>query len=246
MGRVRMPLGVLNHFTAARGPDIVRADRLPADLHGRSAGRRAGRPADPAREGRQDRRADAASQCLSGIRVHPELAICSSARSTCAPAPDGTVYIADMYHGIIQDSQWTLPGSYLRRKIEQYQLDKVIDLGRIWRLRYDGVPAVPATRRPSPVRRDAGQSRRFRASSRTSRRRACTAETPAQLVAHLAHPNGWWRDTAQRLLILKQDKSVVPALQQMARIVGRSGRAHSTRCGRSRASARSTPRSCAT
>ena len=39
------------------------------------------------------------------------------------------------------------------------------------------------------------------------------SETPAQLVAHLTHPNGWWRDTAQRLLVLKQDKSVVPALQ---------------------------------
>ena len=42
-------------------------------------------------------------------------------------------------------------------------------------------------------------------------------ETPAQLVTHLTHPNGWWRDTAQRLLILKQDKSVVPALEQLAR-----------------------------
>jgi mono/diheme cytochrome c family protein len=37
-------------------------------------------------------------------------------------------------------------------------------------------------------------------------------ETPAQLVAHLDHPNGWWRDTAQQLLVLKQDKSVVPLL----------------------------------
>ena len=42
-------------------------------------------------------------------------------------------------------------------------------------------------------------------------------ETPAQLVAHLSHPNGWWRDTAQQLLVLKQDKSVVPALQSMVR-----------------------------
>jgi mono/diheme cytochrome c family protein len=38
-------------------------------------------------------------------------------------------------------------------------------------------------------------------------------ETPAQLVTHLGHPNGWWRDTAQQLLVLKQDKSVVPTLQ---------------------------------
>ena len=37
--------------------------------------------------------------------------------------------------------------------------------------------------------------------------------------------SGWWRDTAQRLLIIKQDKSVVPALQQLAKgapsVVGR-------------------------
>ena len=35
-------------------------------------------------------------------------------------------------------------------------------------------------------------------------------ETAAQLVRHLSHPNGWWRDTAQQLLVLKQNKSVVP------------------------------------
>ena len=51
-------------------------------------------------------------------------------------------------------------------------------------------------------------------------------ETPAQLVAHLSHPNGWWRDTAQQLLVLKQDKSVVPALQKLARRARRSARAH--------------------
>jgi mono/diheme cytochrome c family protein len=42
-------------------------------------------------------------------------------------------------------------------------------------------------------------------------------ETAAQLVRHLEDANGWWRDTAQQLLVLKQDKSVAPALQQMAR-----------------------------
>src|SRR5207344_984400 len=59
--------------------------------------------------------------------------------------PDGTQYISDMYHGIIQELQWSGPGSYLRAKIEQYQLDKVASHGRIWRLRFDGRPAVPTT-----------------------------------------------------------------------------------------------------
>jgi cytochrome c553 len=41
-------------------------------------------------------------------------------------------------------------------------------------------------------------------------------ETPHQLLAHLAHPNGWWRDTAQKLLVLRGDKSVVPELTKVA------------------------------
>src|SRR5262249_6867121 len=83
-------------------------------------------------------------------------------------------------------------GSYLRKKIEQYQLDQIHGYGRIWRLVYDGIE--PNHKQPHMF-----------------------DETPAQLVAHLDNPNGWWRDTAQRLLVLRQDRSVVPALQTMAR-----------------------------
>ena len=54
-------------------------------------------------------------------------------------APDGTLYIVDMYHGIVQERQWSGPGTYIRARIEQYDLDKVIHYGRIWRLVYDGV-----------------------------------------------------------------------------------------------------------
>ena len=126
-------------------------------------------------------------------------------------APDGTLYIADMYHGIIQERQWTGPGTYLRAKIEQYQLDKVAQrTAASGGCATTAAPAVPATAtnpgQPAipAIAPDFTPPRMY-------------SETPAQLVAHLAHPNGWWRDTAQRLLVLKQDKSVVPALQQMAR-----------------------------
>jgi mono/diheme cytochrome c family protein len=103
-----------------------------------------------------------------------------------------------MYHGIIQEAQWSGPGTYLRARIQQYDLDKVVHKGRVWRLVYDGVKFD---------RSDA------LAPDRTMPR--MNDETPAQLVTHLGHPNGWWRDTAQQLLVLKQDKSVVPALQNM-------------------------------
>ena len=67
--------------------------------------------------------------------------------------------------------------------------------GRIWRLVYDGVKRD----RSDALARDPTVPR-------------MNDETPAQLVTHLGHRNGWWRDTAQQLLVLKQDKSVVPAL----------------------------------
>ena len=36
------------------------------------------------------------------------------------------------------------------------------------------------------------------------------------LVAHLSHQNGWWRDTAQRLLVERGDTSAVPQLKRLA------------------------------
>jgi len=97
-----------------------------------------------------------------------------------------------MYRGIIQEAQWSGPGTYLRRRIEQYQLDKVVRHGRIWRLTYEGM-------------------------ERRSEKPRMLGETPAQLVRHLSHPNGWWRDTAQQLLVLSGDRAVVPALVDLAR-----------------------------
>ena len=122
-------------------------------------------------------------------------------------APDGTLYIADMYRGIIEGAPWAKEGTYLRKKIDQYQLHKILGRGRIWRLTYDG------------MERDKTVPRML-------------TETPAQLVAHLTHPNGWWRDTAQQLLVLKQDKSVVPALQQIVRGYVRPGSDRGQTCPR--------------
>jgi len=106
-------------------------------------------------------------------------------------APDGTMYIVDMYHGIIQEGEWAQKGTYLRAKIEQYKLDTAIGYGRIWRLTYNGMD------------RDKTKPTMFQ-------------DTPAKLVTYLSHPNGWWRDTAQQQLVLRQNKSVVPALKTMA------------------------------
>ena len=191
MPSVRMPDGSLHTSTAGAGGDIFRGHRLPQDLvgdyfYGEVVARIVRRIRPEVREG---------ITYLTNAYPNSEFIRHTDPlfRSVDqATAPDGTMYLVDMYRGIIQESQWTRPGTYLRAKIEQYQLDKVTDHGRIWRLKYDG------------LERDRTQPRMLN-------------ETAAQLVRHLAHPNGWWRDTAQQLLVLKQDKSVVPALQRIVR-----------------------------
>ena len=184
--------GTLNHLTAGTGCDVYRGDRLPAELRGNFF---MGEPV-----GRLVRRAKVDVQEGITVLSNPHQEAKSEFLRSSDPlfrplnitnAPDGTLYIVDMYRGIIQEGNWVRPGSYLRKVVEQHQLDKVVGFGRIWRLVHD-------TTKPGPPPR-------------------MNAETPAQLVAHLGHPNGWWRDTAQKLLVLKQDKSVAPALTAMAR-----------------------------
>jgi mono/diheme cytochrome c family protein len=201
MNNVRMPDGSSIRTTAGAGNDIYRGDRLPKDMvgdyfYGETVGRIVRRLRPVKTEG------------LTQLRnVYPLSEFIRSTDPLFRPvdmttAPDGTMYITDMYRGIVQEREWNTPGSYLRRRIVQYQLDKVIRHGRIWRVTYQGIP-----RRTRPPR--------------------MLNESPAQLVAHLSHPNGWWRDTAQQLLVLKQDKSVVPALKRIvATSTNQLGRIH--------------------
>ena len=186
MNRVRLPDGTLNHFTAAAGPTIFRGDRLPQDLQGDLFFE------EPV--GRIVRRAKiVVTDGLTQLKnPYDKSEFIRSTDPLFRPvnivnAPDGTMYLMDMYTGIIQDAQFVGPGSYLRRKAEQYSLDKQHNMGRIWRITHDSL--TPDHTRPQMY-----------------------TQTPAQLVPYLEHANGWWRDTAQKLLVLKQDKSVIPAV----------------------------------
>ncbi len=181
----------LNHFTATCGGEVFRGDRLPQDLVGDLLF------AEPV--GRLIRRTKIVVTDGVTTLSNPYEAQKDEFIRTADPnfrpinmvtAPDGTLYIVDMYRGIIQEGNWTREGSYLRKVIQEYGLDKHIGRGRIWRLRHKDFKPGP---KPNMLN-----------------------ETPAQLVAHLAHPNGWWRDTAQKLLILMADKSVAPTLVAMA------------------------------
>ncbi|MFN8346971.1 MAG: c-type cytochrome [Spirosomataceae bacterium] len=192
MDEVRQPDGSLNRVTGAAGNDVYRGDRLPENLKGQYF---YGEPV--ARIVRQIN--PVVTEGLTTLHNVFQDQKSEFLRSTdplfrpvdMATAPDGTMYIVDMYHGIIQEGQWTQKGTYLRTKIEQYQLDKVVGLGRIWRITYEG------------KERDKNQPRMLN-------------ENAAALVKHLEHPNGWRRDAAQQLLVLRKDLSAAPALTSMA------------------------------
>ena len=189
-GQLR-PDNTLNHFTATCGQDIFRGDRLPAELRGNllfaePVGRLVRRTLITVEDG-VTRLANAyEDQHSEFIRATDPL----FRPVNMITAPDGTLYLVDMYRGIIQQANWTRKGTYLREQIEAHDLQKEIGRGRIYRLRHENFEPGPKPR--------------------------MLDESPSEWVKHLSHPNGWWRDTAQKLLILRRDISVVPALAKLA------------------------------
>ena len=102
--------------------------------------------------------------------------------------PDGALYIVDLYRGVLQH-RISLT-SYLRKQSEDRGLVDPQHLGRIYRV-------VPADK-PAP------------------RIAKIASLTTAQWVEKLAHPNSWWRETAQRVLVERRDPKVMPAVRDVA------------------------------
>lgn len=88
--------------------------------------------------------------------------------------PDGALYLADMYHGIIEHVIFMAP--WLTEQIEERKLNVGNDLGRMWRIVAEDRPIDRSPPRLSQMGSDG-------------------------LVELLSHPNGWHRLTAQRLLV---------------------------------------------
>ena len=110
--------------------------------------------------------------------------------------PDGALWLADMYRGIIQHKGFLT--HYMIANIKDRKLEQPINMGRIWRV-------VPTGAKTQTVKLPA---------------------EPAKLVPMLGHTNGWVRDTAQRLLVEKKDLSVMPALTELAKSGGTLAKIH--------------------
>jgi mono/diheme cytochrome c family protein/glucose/arabinose dehydrogenase len=184
---LRRPDGTISTYVSAGTPVIYRGDRLPNDLRGdafvtESAGNLVHRL----------KIVDDGTGRLSARNAYAKGEFLASTDERFRPvnlfsAPDGTLYVVDMYRGVVQDgAYWT---DYLRDYIKTHGLEAPVGLGRIWRVVHE--------------------------TTKRDRRPALSKASPAELVALLAHPNGWYRDTAQRLLVERGERSVTGALREM-------------------------------
>jgi mono/diheme cytochrome c family protein/glucose/arabinose dehydrogenase len=179
--------GTLAKFTAVCAPLVYRGDRLPPELYGNAF------VAEPAANLVSRIILTDDGTTLRARKAYDNAEFLASTDERFRPVylsngPDGTLYIVDMYRGIIQDRASTTV--YLRDHIIRRKLDRPIGMGRIYRVVHE------------TTRRDTATT--------------LATATPAQLVEALEHPNGWWRDTAQRLLVERGARPVVGALTRLA------------------------------
>lgn len=179
--------GRLKEFTSACAPVIYRGDQFPDDFQGNAFVCEPG-----ANLIKRNLVFDGGLQ-LTSRQAYGKSEFLASTDERFRPVnacvgPDGALYVVDMYRGIIQHRAFIT--THLRNEIVSRELDQHIHLGRIYRVVYAG-----GKNRPRPALAEADSS---------------------ELVRHLSHPNGWWRDTAQRLLVERADRAVTPSLIELA------------------------------
>ena len=181
--------GTLRTFTIAAGPSIYRGDQFPPKYYGCAV--------IPESGGNLIRLSelggDGVNISVRNYFEHEKLEWVASTDERFRPVnsrtgPDGAVYVCDMYKGIIEHVVFLMP--YMRRYIEKQDLEDPVGWGRIYRIRWEGKPLGEVPK--------------------------MSQQGPEQWVRHLSHPNGWWRDTAQRLLVDAKAIDQTEALRRLA------------------------------
>lgn len=173
------------HFTSACSVFLYRGDLLPSEYRGSAF------TCEPAGNlvHREVLRPHGAT-----FRSHPvpkDAEFFASRDDWCRPvfladAPDGALYMVDMYRAVIEHPEF-MPTELKQRP----DLNAGKDRGRIWRI----VPENHRAKRPHPRLSKAAN---------------------AELIPLLEHDNAWWRTTAQRLLLQRADPKTVNPLRRLA------------------------------
>ena len=126
--------GTMIEANADCGPVVYRGDNLPKELHGDIF------ISEPAGNLVRRQVLSEAKGVKSSKNAYDKAEFLASTDERFRPvnmnnAPDGTLYMVDMYRGIIQHGQFMTP--FLRKEILDRGLDKGIGLGRIFRIVHD-------------------------------------------------------------------------------------------------------------
>jgi mono/diheme cytochrome c family protein/glucose/arabinose dehydrogenase len=180
--------GRLLEFTAACSPYVYRGTTLPKEYYGNAF------VCEPSGNLVKRNVVSEDGFLLSAKDPHPGTEFLASTDERFRPVfitsgPDGGLYVVDMYHGLIQHGEYVTP--YLRDQTLKRKLDAPVHNGRIWKI----------------VSSDSVEVRTPQLSKLSSK----------ALIEFLGNANGWYRDMAQRLLVERQDLSVVHELKSIVR-----------------------------
>lgn len=178
--------GRLLEFTAACSPLFYRGTALPQEYHSNVF------VCEPSGNLVKRNVVEENGFLLSAHDPHPGKEFLASTDERFRPVhlstgPDGTLYLTDMYRGLVQHAAYITP--YLRDQTINRKLVQPVHRGRIWRI-------VPENWKPSNPKKLSNASLE-------------------ELVNNLSDPDGWHRDMAQRLLVERNDKNAEPALTKM-------------------------------
>lgn len=179
--------GRLLEFTAACSPLVYRGSTFSADYQGNVF------VCEPSGNLIKRNVVEQKGFIVSAYDPHPGKEFLASTDERFRPVhlatgPDGALYVADMYRGLIQHGAYVTP--YLREQTINRKLVQPINRGRIWRI----VPENWVASKPKKL----------------------STATSEELVVTLSNPDGWKRDMAQRLLVERNDKRIIPSLEALA------------------------------
>ncbi|MGM9508090.1 DUF7133 domain-containing protein [Larkinella sp. GY13] len=190
--------GRLLEFTAACSPLVYRGTALPAPYYGNVF------VCEPAGNLIKRNVAEDNGLLITAQDPNPGREFLASTDERFRPVhqatgPDGALYVADMYRGLVQHKAYVTP--YLREQTIKRGLVMPINRGRIWRI----VPENWKPTKPAKLSKAASKD----------------------LIRELSNPDGWHRDMAQRLLVERNDKTVRQPLTEVV-LKGKSqlGRFH--------------------
>ena len=178
--------GRLLEFTAACSPLVYRESLFPADYRGNAF------VCEPSGNLVKRNVVRKNGLVLTAFDPHPGTEFLASTDERFRPVhtatgPDGGLYIADMYRGLIQHGAYVTP--YLREQTLKRNLVLPVHYGRIWRV-------VPQDWKPSSSKK-------------------LTKVPSPELVTYLSSAGGWYRDMAQRLLVERNDRQTIPLLKTL-------------------------------